>query len=602
MRDSFPSSRSRLAAYAGTGALLVLIVIVLTGGFLVEIGGVRVSARRWPTPLLVAAFGWLYAARHGWRSLRDSAAAVTTAVDRHARLLAVVCAVGTAAVGVGLGTYAAAGADAAGYLNQAQLFAGGRVVRLEPLADEVGWPRAGQTLSPLGYRPGLGAAEIVPTYPPGLPLAMAAARELLGDTGPFLIVPALAALAVLCTYALGAARGSPVAGLTAAVLMASSPIALFQAVQPMSDVPAAAWWALAVVCAMRGTAGSSAAAGAATALAVLTRPNLLPLVLVVFATRPRVWPFCAAALPGAAALAWLNARWYGGVAANGYGRLAELYDVANVIPNLRDYVWRLAAGEMPAIVLAAAASLYLIARQARRGPSGGQRVDDAERGPAEPSRLRSPQPWPRLVPGLACALVVAAYLPYAQFAEWSYLRFLLPALPFAFALVGACVSVALREMPAPARGVVLLVALVATASVNVRVAAAEQAFNLHRYDARYRDVGRYLAASLPPEAVVIAVQESASVSHYTNLPVVRWDLLTVDLDTALTRLRALGRRPVLLVEAWERADLAARFPRSAAARLDWPPRMEAGAETRVRLYDPADRDAPPRTIPPDRLP
>ena len=49
------------------------------------------------------------------------------------------------------------------------------------------------------------------------------------------------------------------------------------------------------------------------------------------------------------------------------------------------------------------------------------------------------------------------------------------------------------------------------------------------------------------------------------------------------------------------ADLRRRFPGSAIARLDWTPRADIGSETRVRLFDPADRGAatPPRT---DRLP
>ena len=114
-----------------------------------------------------------------------------------------------------------------------------------------------------------------------------------------------------------------------------------------------------------------------------------------------------------------------------------------------------------------------------------------------------------------------------------------------------------------------LCALAVVASANVLRAQQEQAFNLHRYESRYRLAGRYLDAALPPDAVVVTVQESGSARYYTKVPILRWDLLDVDLDTALAALRAIGRHPVLLVEDWEAPELAKKFPHSANARLDW---------------------------------
>ena len=107
-------------------------------------------------------------------------------------------------------------------------------------------------------------------------------------------------------------------------------------------------------------------------------------------------------------------------------------------------------------------------------------------------------------------------------------------------------------------------------------ASREQAFNLRRYEARYRTAGRYLEAALPPNAAIIAVQHSASARHYTGAPVVRWDPLPVDLDAAVAALRKLGQHPFILVEDWEEAALAAKFPRSRLARLDWAPRADFG--------------------------
>ena len=66
-----------------------------------------------------------------------------------------------------------------------------------------------------------------------------------GRDAVFLVVPVLGAAAVWLMFLLGSRVAGPTAGALAAVLFAASPIFLFQVVQPMSDVPATAWWLLA---------------------------------------------------------------------------------------------------------------------------------------------------------------------------------------------------------------------------------------------------------------------------------------------------------------------------------------------------------------------
>lgn len=99
--------------------------------------------------------------------------------------------------------------------------------------------------------------------------------------------------------------------------------------------------------------------------------------------------------------------------------------------------------------------------------------------------------------------------------------------------------------------------------------------------------------------MIVTSQQSGSAHYYTGLPILRWDLLAVDLETAMARLRALGRRPVLVVENWEEPALRQRFPSGPTAGLDWAPRAEALATTRVGVWDPTDRGE--RVIT-DRLP
>jgi hypothetical protein len=193
-------------------------------------------------------------------------------------------------------------------------------------------------------------------------------------------------------------------------------------------------------------------------------------------------------------------------------------------------------------------------------------------------------------------LVVAApllvcYLPYGVFPDWSYVRFLMPVFPAAFIAVGALVANASLGVPGSVRGPLLVLTLVACCSADVVIARRYAAFDMHRYESRYRTAGRYLAEVLPRDAVIVTSQESASAHYYTGLPILRWDFLA-DLDAAVDTLIAAGRHPVLLVEDWEEPVLRARFPRSALARLDWNARALFGTTTRVRVLDPADRNAP----------
>src|SRR5262249_46334344 len=159
----------------------------------------------------------------------------------------------------------------------------------------------------------------------------------------------------------------------------------------------------------------------------------------------------------------------------GYGPAGSLFSTSNIGPNITAYGARLFHGEGAALAVAAAALTIHVVR--RRPVEAGQRV-----GPAAMFAL------------LMTVVVVALYLPYAVFAEWSYLRFLLPAFPLLFVLVGAMLVAALLRLPPSIRSTIFLVALTLACSMNVVRALEEQAFNLHRYESRYRIAGRYLDA------------------------------------------------------------------------------------------------------------
>ena len=572
---------SRALAWVAAAAGLVLIVVLVTGGFRFELGPLRVSAHNVVPPILLVV---LSGALLAWRgAAQEALAAIADDLTRHARAIAIVGAAALAGVGIGFGTFAASSADPSAYVSHSALIADGRLTIDAPLARAVDWHEPTWTFTPLGYRPGATPGTLVPGYPLGLPLIMAAARRAGGEFAPYVVGPALAALAVLGTYAIAARLASPLAGVVAAVLLASSPIVQFHVVQPMSDVPAMAWWTLAAACALRRTLPAATAAGAAAGVAVMTRPSLAPLVLLMGAVAwgwPRTAPsptfeprrmvaFLIGGVPFALLQIWLQRRLYGSLLQTGYGDISDFFAVSNIWPNVGDYARRLLTGEGPALLLGIAALVALAARR-----------------PLTPSHTLAA---PLKLAAVSAANLLAIYLPYGVFPDWASLRFLLPALPLALAALGALVAAAIHRLPVPMRGIALLAALAFAVSTNVTHAAQQSAYALRDYDARYRTIGRYLAASLPKEAVIVASQQSGSAHYYTGLPVLRWDLLAVDLETAVARLRALGRRPVLVVEDWERPALRQRFPSGPIASLDWAPRAEAGQTTRVGVWNPEDR-------------
>ncbi|MEZ5284676.1 MAG: glycosyltransferase family 39 protein [Vicinamibacterales bacterium] len=206
----------------------------------------------------------------------------STAVPLERRAALVVVAVATVWVGIaGLrwGTWSAGSADASGYISQSALWLDGTLVERVPLAASVPWANAGWTFAPLGYRPGVEPGTLVPVYPVGLPLVMAALRGVGGADAVFVAVPVLGMMAVLATALLATRMASASAGAVAALLLATSPTFLFSLMWPMSDVPAAALWVLGLVLATGTGLPSAIGAGLAIALAVLTRPNLVLVAL-----------------------------------------------------------------------------------------------------------------------------------------------------------------------------------------------------------------------------------------------------------------------------------------------------------------------------------
>ena len=418
------------------------LAIALTGGFTVQVAGLRLRSHSWVRPALLATAGAVALALMARARVVAMWVGVSYLVEsgRFARRVAVTATAWALAAGVGFGTFANGGADSYGYVGQARLLAHGHLTDTIPLSADFDWPDVEATFTPLGFRAGTSRGVIAPIYPPGLPL-LQAPLSAVSEQAIYLLVPAFGALLVWLTFRLGASRSDQTTGAMAAALVAASPTFLSQVVQPMSDVPAAACWLGALLVAGRGTSHAAVASGAIASVAILIRPNLAPLAGVIAAATilgaadgrmRRALLFAAALTPGLVVLGWIQYVRYGSPLRSGYGPLSDAFSIQNIAPNLSRYPRWLTGSHTWFIWLSLAAPFW-IARRAR------QPVLAWTRAAARGSNVAGVSPG------------TCDFQPH----EWYYTRFLLPAVPvmlvFASAIAGWSLHLVSDAWRAPIR-------------------------------------------------------------------------------------------------------------------------------------------------------
>ena len=485
------------------------------------------------------------------------------------------------AIGVAYTSRVAGGSDSYGYVSQAELWMRGQLIQNDPLAYSLANRVSPHVFAPLGYQVGPSRGSIVPLYPPGLPLLMAAAGMAFGREAIFLVVPVCGGLLVALTYAIGRCVGDRFTGLVSASLLASSPAFLLHLIQPVSDVPASAAWAAAVVSGLRGSgAWPALGSGLAVSLAILIRPNLAPLagpvaLLVLLRPSPRrlrsVAAFAAGLVPGTLTLATVNHALYGSPFLSGYGDVGAYFDVAHVAPNLVLYFRWLVETQGPFVFLALFAPL--VWRRGRPTESG--------------------QPRPPLVAFIAFGGVLGAiYALYLVFENWTYVRFLLPGFPIALALAVASARASLRRLGAALRVPVFVALVAASLAWGLDYATRQGVLRLAVAEARYVTVAQYVARTLPERSVVICVLHSGSLRYYAQRETLRFDWLDpTRLKPLLDRLERRGYRTYFLLEDWEEPLFRDRFAaHTPLGALDWPPVAKLYVPAVVSIYDPRDRE------------
>ena len=564
---------ANILLFASVLALTAALAIVLTGGATLD--AIPLTLRNPIRPLtaglVMLAAAWIVAGD----AFGEIARPFVGSRERRPARIAALASACVVVFALAWTSRASGGSDSSCYVLQAEAFAHGHATLANPVAASLpGVPN--EVFAPTGFHASREYGAAVPICAPGLAMLMAAAY-LIHPSAVFLVVPVCAALLVWLTFVYGRRLDGDVTGACAAVLVACSPIFLYQAVQPMSDVPAAAAWLAAVVLVSRGDRAGAIGGGMYAAFAILIRPNLALLVIPLLFLKNRPVPFSekgtgpfsdgkrgqvgflVAAAPGVAVLLALNVVRYGGVFASGYGDAGTLFSADRVAQNLARYPAWIVETKTPFVLLAFAAP-WALRRDAAR------------------ARLAS-------VSLASIALLLATYLAYTVFDDWWYIRFLLPALPLVLAMSVAVLRALMARVSAQAAAFTLAAITTALSVWYVDVARDRHVTDLQALEARFARAGEYAKRNLPANAVVLAVQQSGSIRFHGRHDTVTWDAIPPDaLDALLARLYAHGRTPYIALEDVEEQHFRQRFAGQRAAALDARPVAELPAPGRVRFY------------------
>ena len=485
-----------------------------------------------------------------------------------------------AAVATGMleGSTIGGGADSYGYVSEADLWLTGNLVVPQPDAVKVPWPDGQWTFAPLGYRPSPSRDAIVPLYSPGFPLLLAMFKLACGQCGIGWLVPLTAGLLIAMTFAVGRKIASDEVGVAAAWLMATSPVFLYMLMTPMSDIPAAAFWALAAYGCLAGSRTGAVLGGTAAAAAILIRPNLVHVGVLMavwlavrdlrFARKPtslaRAVFFMLPVIVAGLAIAALNTHLYGGAMNSGYGSLGGLFSAGFVARNVVNYGKWIAQSQTP-LALAGLAVICV--------------------------------PWSRITParpgldakGLLAVLAIsvsATYLFSSNFDAWWYLRFLLPM------WIAVCVGTAYLMTGRSGRTFTMTgkAVVVALGIYGMWFGQKEGVLDLGRNEQRYVRIAQLVRDTTERNAVIITLQHSGSVRYYGERTTLRYEVLSNHwLDRSIAWLNANGFHPYILLDTPEHEPFKQRFgARNVAGNLD----MAIVFEYRDRyntstfLYDP----------------
>ncbi len=441
----------------------------------------------------------------------------------------------------------AGGLDSYGYLSAAHLLAAGRLSEPQPLATLLPFEHAMNAAAPLGNVPSANGDAAVPRFPLGLPIVMAM-FTIFGATGPFFAPLVMGYAAIALAYLLGRRAGptstSHTAGLLAATLLAVDPLFAASAIQPMSDVPATCWvlgavWAVLNMRTAHRPMFWSVGGGICAGMALLTRPVLLPAVIVLVLVA-NDWNRMRSTLAlGATVAAFialqlaLNAALYGGFTASGYGSASHMFElsISRLSANVRTFGQWLTYSHTAFFWILWPGALVVLRRHK--------------------------QAWHMSAVAAAAA---APYGFYIVFDDWEASRFVLPSIAIVLILAASAVVTVLRTAGQAWQAAVVMVALGCAAASHAFL-EREGIYNLATQEMKYQLVGEWFKTNTSERAVVLAALHSGTIRLYGHRPTIRWDHIPErSLTPTLRKLVDAGYEPYLALDLpTEPPMFAARF-------------------------------------------
>ena len=430
------------------------------------------------------------------------------------------------------------GADSYGYVSASQAIASGRLIEPAPIAD---WLSAANKLalaSPLGWAPAADGSGIVPTYPIGVSMVMAAFSWIGGANAVFLVSPLMALVTLVVVYRFARDWFDPLVAMLAVTIVAWNPVFIAYAKQPMSDMAAATWLTLAMFLALRTSDRSAVWAGVAAGAAVITRPVLLLAAAIVPLTANRTDATSNRAILagmgvaiGVLIQATLQSQLFGSPFSTGYGAGGSIFSTSYYATNVGIFARQL----WTALGFIWLAGLFV-----------GLQVT--------PAPLRS-----RML--LIAVPAILPYLFWLPFDHWETLRFFLPALvPLSIVVAAGLLHVA-RLVQKPAVTIALVagfvIPLIGRSETLLRQSSA---WDIATLEERYPLAGDWLNVNTPPNSVALANQHSGSLRWYGKRQTLRWDFLEPQqLTTAVSELEAHGATVYVALEGDEVAMFDQRF-------------------------------------------
>jgi hypothetical protein len=431
------------------------------------------------------------------------------------------------------------GADSYGYVSAAELIARGRLIDPAPIAEWLSAPNRLAIASPLGWAPAPDGSGIVPAYPIGVPLVMAAFRLIGGANAVFVVSPIAALITLFLVYRIAREWFDAETGLFAAAIVAWNPVFIAYAKQPMSDMTATMWIVLALLLAIRTGPASGFFAGLVAGAAVVTRPALLiaaamvPFFAYKGAHRLRRFALATVALATGVMLQMAIQQYlYGSPFSTGYGSSEALFSPSHVATNLRIFFvtqgWHVVGPLwIPGLIIG----------------------------------LFAARPEPRSKPALIFAGVALPYLFYLPFDHWETLRYLLPGI-VPLTIVAAVGLMHIARMPRqPAVTAAALTAfLLITAGRSESLLRHSSVWDLASLEERYPLAGEWIRVNTPPNSVVLANQHSGSLRWYGKRQTLRWDFVEPQqLATTVRELQSNGATVYVALEGDEGQMFDQRF-------------------------------------------